>query len=187
MMAYFNAWENTAAWIYLAIHGTYGMLWVMKSQIFPDSNWEKPCSIWYGIFVIWGSLTLYWIPPFLLLWSGTQPPVWYLALCVSMYSFGVFFHFAGDMQKHTGMKLKPGKLITDGLMSLSRNINYFGELLIYLAFALLAYTPWAVLPLVLFVIFYWTPNMLRKDKVLAKMEGYDQYKKKTKRFIPFIF
>ena len=33
---YFGQWENATAWIYLAIHGTYGIMWVLKSTIFPD-------------------------------------------------------------------------------------------------------------------------------------------------------
>ena len=28
-------------------------------------------------------------------------PLWWLALCTSVYILGVFFHFASDMQKHT--------------------------------------------------------------------------------------
>ena len=31
------------------------------------------------------------------------------------------------MQKHTHLKLRPNTLISDGLFSLARNINYFGE------------------------------------------------------------
>jgi steroid 5-alpha reductase family enzyme len=187
MMTAFNQWNNPTAWAYLGLHGTYGILWVLKSQIFPDRNWEQTCSLWYGIFVIWGALTLFWIPPFLLTWRGVNGPPWMLALSISLFTFGIFFHFAGDMQKYTSMKLHPGTLITDGLMALSRNINYFGELLIYLAFGLLAYTPWALLPLALFIVSYWTPNMVRKEKILSRMEGYDDYQKKTKKFIPFIY
>ena len=28
---YFDAFENQAIWIYLGLHGTYGILWVLKS------------------------------------------------------------------------------------------------------------------------------------------------------------
>ena len=37
---YFGQWDNTTAWIYLAIHGSYGIMWVLKSAIFPDKTWE---------------------------------------------------------------------------------------------------------------------------------------------------
>jgi steroid 5-alpha reductase family enzyme len=187
MIAYFGRWSSQTAWVYLAIHGTYGLLWVAKSRLYPDRAWEQPCSLAYGIFVIWGALTLYWLPPLFLTWQGVEVPAWYLALCVSIYSFGLFFHFVGDMQKYTAMKLSPGILITDSVMSLSRNINYFGEMLIYLAFGLLAYTPWALLPLLLFMIFYWIPNMRRKEKSLSQKDGFQDYKRKTRAFFPFIF
>ena len=41
MMAWFNQWQNPTAWVYLALHGTYGILWILKGQIFPDAQWEQ--------------------------------------------------------------------------------------------------------------------------------------------------
>ncbi|MFT7413307.1 MAG: hypothetical protein ACI9J4_001679 [Paraglaciecola sp.] len=43
LLVYFEQWENVTAWIYLALHGTYGVLWVLKSRIFGDKQWEQPC------------------------------------------------------------------------------------------------------------------------------------------------
>lgn len=186
LIAWYGQWNNPTAWVYLALHGTYGLLWVLKSRIFPDQSWEKKTSLGFGL-VTWVALTTYLVPAWLIIWRNVQTPPWLLALAVSLYTFGVFFHFASDMQKHTSLKFHPNRLITDGMMALSRNINYFGEFLIYSAFALLAVTPWAFLPLGLFIIFYWIPNMRRKERMLAQMEGYAEYRARTKVFIPFIF
>ena len=41
LMAYYNDWNNLIGFIYLALHGTYGLLWITKSYIFPDKQWEK--------------------------------------------------------------------------------------------------------------------------------------------------
>jgi protein-S-isoprenylcysteine O-methyltransferase Ste14 len=186
LMAIYRQWQNPTAWVYLALHGTYGLLWVLKSHIFPDRNWEKKVTIWFGLISL-AALTLYWIPAWLLTSRSIQSPPWLLAISISIYTFGVFFHFVSDMQKHISLKLQPNTLITDGMMAYSRNINYFGELLIYLALALLAMTWLAFIPLALFVAFYWTPNMLRKEKSLAKYPGFEAYRRKVRRFIPFLF
>lgn len=186
MMAAYRQWGNTTAWIYLGLHGTYGFLWVMKSRFFPDQSWERPTGLAYGL-VIWGGLALYLVAPWIITSQAVQAPAWLLGLAVGLFGFGVFFHFAGDMQKHTSLKLQPGRLIVDGLMSLSHNINYFGEFLIYTAFALLAmhWAPFAVLALYLAII--WIPNMVRKERMLSTMEGYAEYKRKSKIFFPFLF
>jgi hypothetical protein len=184
LMALYDQWQNPTAWVYLALHGTYGLLWVLKSRIFPDRRWEQYTGLGFGL-VIWAGLTLYWIAPWLLTSRGVRAPAWYLGLCITLYAFGVFFHFAADMQKHTALKLRPG-LITDGLFALSRNPNYFGELLIYLAFALLA-VHWApFLVIALFMAVVWVPNMLRKDRSLARYPDFEAYKRQTKLFIPFL-
>jgi steroid 5-alpha reductase family enzyme len=184
LMAIYDQWRNPTAWVYLALHGSYGLLWVLKSRFFPDRQWEQRTGVGYAL-VILGGLTLYWIAPWLLTWRGVQAPGWYLGLCISLYAFGLFFHFAADMQKHTALKLRPG-LITDGLFSLSRNPNYFGELLIYLGFGLLA-MHWApILVIALFLAVIWIPNMLKKDRSLSRYPEFQAYKERTKLFIPFL-
>jgi len=49
------------------------------------------------------------------------------------------------------MEMRSKELITDRMMALSRNINYFGEFLIYLSFALLPMKWFALIPLGLFI------------------------------------
>lgn len=184
LMGIYDQWQNPTAWVYLALHGSYGLLWVLKSRFFPDRQWEQGTEVGYAL-VILGGLTLYWFAPWLLTWRGVQAPGWYLGLCASLYATGLFFHFAADMQKHTALKLQPG-LITDGLFSLSRNPNYFGELLIYLGFGLLA-MHWApILVIALFLAVIWIPNMIKKDRSLSRYPEFQAYKKRTKLFIPFL-
>jgi steroid 5-alpha reductase family enzyme len=184
LMAIYDQWRNPTAWVYLALHGSYGLLWVLKSRFFPDRQWEQRTGVGYALIIL-GGLTLYWIAPWLLTWRGVQAPGWYLGLCTSLYAFGLFFHFAADMQKHTALKFRPG-LITDGLFSLSRNPNYFGELLIYLGFGLLA-MHWApILVIALFLAVIWIPNMRKKDRSLSRYPEFQAYKERTKLFIPFL-
>ena len=44
LINYYDASSNITIWIYLGLHGTYGILWVLKSLIFPD-KWEHYKSI----------------------------------------------------------------------------------------------------------------------------------------------
>jgi protein-S-isoprenylcysteine O-methyltransferase Ste14 len=186
LMAAYGQWDNATAWVYLALHGTYGILWVLKSRIFPDKSWDRRVGWGYGL-VNWLFLTLYWVAPWLLTSRGVMAPPWYLGTCVSLFTFGIFLHFTTDMQKHTSLKLEPDTLITDGMFNRSRNMNYLGELLIYLGFGLLA-MHWApVLIIGLAVAGVWLPNMLRKDKSLARYAGFEAYRRRSKLFIPFLF
>ena len=85
------------------------------------------------------------------------------------------------------MAARPGQLIASGLFARCRNTNYLGEMLIYSAFALLARhpAPWAVnLGMWTFV---FLPNMLRKDKSLARYPGFAEYKKRSGLLLPKLF
>jgi protein-S-isoprenylcysteine O-methyltransferase Ste14 len=186
LLAVYSQGSNPTAWVYLALHGTYGLLWVLKSRFFPDRSWERRVSLGYGL-ATWAGLSLYWIAPVILMSRGVQAPLWLLGLSTSLYALGVFFHFAADIQKFTALRLNPGALITDGLFSLSRNINYFGELLIYLAFALLPLHPLPLMVLLAFLLFVWVPNMRKKEKSLERYPEFGEYKTRTRWFIPFLF
>jgi protein-S-isoprenylcysteine O-methyltransferase Ste14 len=186
LMAIYDQWDNPTAWIYLALHGTYGILWVLKSRFFPDKSWERPAT-WQLAAVTWGGLTLYWVAPWILTSRGVEAPLWYLAMCICLYTLGVFLHFAADMQKQMWLKLRPGELLNQGLWARVRNPNYFGELLIYLGFGLLAMHWLPILLLAAFVLAYWIPNMLRKDASLARYPEFPSYKAHSRLFIPLVF
>ncbi len=186
MMYYFDQFQNQTAWIYLALHGTYGLLWVAKSRIFPDRQWEKKANLIYGL-VIWGGLSLYWIAPYLIASRAQAAPAWLMATCISLFGFGVFLHFTTDMQKYIELTYNPNNLITDGLFSKVRNTNYLGELLIYLSFALLSMHWLPLLVVALFFGIVWLPNMIKKEKSLSRYPGFPEYKNKSKFFIPFLY
>jgi steroid 5-alpha reductase family enzyme len=116
-----------------------------------------------------------------------QAPGWLLGVSASMYTFGIFFHYVADMQKHIQLKYNPDHLIDDGLMTRTRNINYFGELLIYLGFGLLALHWLSLAVIALYLVVVWFPNMYKKDKSLSRYPGFAEYKRKSKLFIPFLF
>lgn len=187
LIAAYGEWENPIAWIYLGLHGTYGVAWLLKSRFFPDPSWEREVSLGYGL-ATWSILTLYLIAPWLIV-SGNagDPEAWFVGLCVAIYAIGMFLHFASDMQKHMSLQLRPGVLITEGLWSFVRNPNYLGELCIYLGFGLLAFhwAPVAVIALIVAVV--WFPNMRRKDRSLSRYPDFAAYKARTKLWIPYLW
>ena len=48
LIYFYNAYSNITIWVYLGLHGTYGVLWVLKSMIFPDKSWERRTGV-----IIW--------------------------------------------------------------------------------------------------------------------------------------
>ena len=194
LIYHFDAWNNIEAILYLALHGSYGILWVTKSYIFPDRQWEENTPVWYGL-GIWFFLSLYWISPYVIT-SGNHflefsikesNNAIFIGLCTILYVFGIFLHFTSDMQKYISLKLNPGKLITNQMFSRSRNTNYLGELCIYLGFTLLAKDYFPLIGLATIIVFVWIPNMIKKDKSLSRYPTFSDYKKKSKAFFPFFF
>ncbi len=186
MIAIYHRWDNVAALVYLAMHGAYGFLWLLKSRNFGDTQWEQPCDIADGA-KIWGALSMYWIAPWLICSRDIRPSAVWIGICVFAYAFGVFYHFAADMQKTYWMRLNRGHLLTEGLWSKLRNPNYFGELLIYAGFSSLAMHPLPLLALAIFVTLVWLPNMRRKDASLSRYPEFAAYRAQSKLFIPWLF
>ena len=97
-----------------------------------------------------------------------------------------FYTTLSDGQTYYTLKYKSG-LITEGCFARCRNTNYLGEILIYLAFAMLA-MHW--LPFIIlggFAAGLFIPNMLKKDKSLSRCSEFKTYKAKSGLFIPKLF
>tara|TARA_B100000945_G_scaffold12691_2_gene9787 strand:- start:3159 stop:3776 length:618 start_codon:yes stop_codon:yes gene_type:complete len=170
------------AWIYLSLHGTYGILWLLKEKIFPDPYFKDKIDIFTGIagFLFLGS---YWVSPFILISSQKIVSNPIVALCISLNIFGVFLHFASDSQKYFSLKIKK-ELINDGFFKRIRNTNYLGEILIYLSFAILSMSYIPILILSIFIFLVFVPRMLKKDKSLSKYPLFEKYKKNSGLILP---
>jgi protein-S-isoprenylcysteine O-methyltransferase Ste14 len=183
MFAYDNF--TIAPWIYLSLHGTYGLMWLIKDALYPDKRWEEETSTGQGLFVFL-LLGLYWIAPFILISSCVEPPSAVLALGITTNIMGILLHFGSDAQKYFTLKYRTG-LITEGFFSRCRNPNYLGEILIYLGFAILtqSWIPFAILGA--FTAGVFVPNMLKKDRSLSRYPEFAAYKQNSGLLIPKLF
>lgn len=181
LMFYFDQF-GIGAWLYLALHGTYGILWLLKDRIYPDRQWEKQVSVGFGIFA-WCALLLYWVAPWILLSSGLQPSGPVIAGSVFLVVFGTMIHYASDAQKYFTLKYQPG-LITEGFFANCRNTNYLGELMIYSGFALASCSPYGWIGIGAFFVAEFIPNMIRKDRSLSRYPEFSAYQKKSGLLFP---
>jgi len=181
LMFFYNNF-TIAPLVYLALHGTYGLLWLLKEKIFPDPYFKEKINFLTSFtgFIFLGS---YWIAPYILISSQKSVPDFIIAASISINIIGVFLHFASDTQKYFSLKLKKD-LIKEGFFKNVRNTNYLGEILIYLSFAILSmsFIPFAILAIFFFVVFL--PRMIKKDNSLKKYAEFKDYKKKTGLILP---
>jgi steroid 5-alpha reductase family enzyme len=183
MVAYQNF--TIGPWVYLALHGTYGLMWLLKDRIYPDKQWEQEIPVGTGIFTF-GALLLYWVAPFILISSGSEPPLPLIAAAISLNIMGVFLHYASDAQKYYTLKYHPG-LITEGFFARCRNTNYLGEILIYGSFAMLAQHWLPFLILAAFFAGVFLPNMRKKDQSLSRYPQFGDYKARSGLLLPRLF
>lgn len=183
MLAYQNF--TLGPWVYLSLHGTYGLLWLLKDRLYPDKQWEQEISIAQGM-LGFGMLFLYWVAPFILISSGSIPSYPLIAAAIALNILGVFLHYGSDAQKYYTLKYRSG-LITEGFFARCRNTNYLGEILIYSAFAMLAqhWLPFVILGIFAAVLFI--PNMLKKDKSLSRYPEFAEYKAHSGLLLPQLF
>jgi len=112
-------------------------------------------------------------------------------VAVALYLIGSFLNTGSEGLRHAWKKdpAHRGELYTEGLFRYSMHINYFGDLVLFTGWALLARSPWALLiPAVMFFGFRFA-NMPALDRYLAQHYGaaFDDYRVRTKRLIPFVY
>jgi len=186
MVAYQNF--STAAWVYLALHGTYGLCWLLKHLAFPDASWEKRVTFGGAVSSWLLVLGLYWVFPVLLISpvlgpDHPQPSVALMSFCIGLHTLGVVIMMAADCQKSTTLKIRKG-LITDGMFARVRHPNYLGEMMLYAAYALMVrhWIPWLILAWVWGGVF--VTNMLHKEASMSRYPEWDAYRARTGMLLP---
>src|SRR5271157_492778 len=181
---------STAAWIYLAMHGSYGLVWIIKDLAFPDPSWQHRITIGGGINAFLGVLGWYWVFGWLLI-SGVSQPAYplpdyaWFCLGISLCILGCVIMIAADAQKFFTLRVRRG-LITDGMHRYIRHPNYLGEMMIYGSFALMV---WHWLPVVVLA-WVWgglfAVNMTLKEASLSRYPEWAQYKQHSWWLLPLV-
>jgi protein-S-isoprenylcysteine O-methyltransferase Ste14 len=182
---------SAAAWIYLAMHGSYGLVWILKDLTFPDPNWQKKITIGGGINAFLGVLGQYWVFGWLLI-SGVSDPhyplpdyAWF-CLCISLCIMGCVIMIAADAQKYYTLRVKRG-LISDGMHKYVRHPNYLGEMMIYGSFALMVWHWYPVIVLAWVWLGLFAVNMVMKEASMSRYPEWAAYKKRSWWLVPLVF
>lgn len=186
LMAWFDNW-SVPAFVYLALHGTYGLCWLLKHAAFRDPRWDVRVTPGGALMSFLTVLGPYWVAPVLvvtpILGQRPGPAAWLIGTAIAAHTAGLALMMAADAQKYFTLRARPG-LITDGLFARTRNPNYLGEMMVYGSYALLArhWLPWAILAFVWGVLFL--PNMLMKDQSLSRYPEWAGYRARSGLLFP---
>lgn len=137
------------------------------------------------------AFALYYIG-FAIFGYGSNAPVGIIDYAgIAIFLFGSYLNSFSEYQRYIWKKDpgNKGKIYTEKLFSRSMHINYFGDLLWVIGYSLgthNVYSFWIPVLLFLFFAFY---NIPKLDTYLAEKykDQFQNYKIKTKKFIPYIY
>jgi len=184
LLMYLYQNQSIQAWVYLGLHGTYGICWLLKDRVFPDPNWESRITFGGALVAVLFVLGPYWLIPWILI-SGISTgasPAW-LAVAIAVHTLGIAIMLTADAQKFFTLRHKRG-LITDGMFRHVRHPNYLGEMMIYGSYAVVAWHwfPWLLLLLVWTLLF--RTNMLMKESSMSRYPEWPAYRARTGMLLP---
>lgn len=141
-----------------------------------------------GLFMLIISLPIYYVN-----FSSAISIDIYDYIGIVIFIIGFFFETMGDYQL-ARFKKDPenkGKLITAGLWKITRHPNYFGEALIWWGLALFALNypgGWKTLisPIMITWLLRFVSGVPMLEKKYAGRPDWEEYRKKTAPFVPFI-
>jgi protein-S-isoprenylcysteine O-methyltransferase Ste14 len=185
LMRYFGNYSTTA-YVYAALHGSYGLIWLLKEAVCPDPSWKAKVTVVSALSACAAVLGPYWLAPYLLITSGYEASNAVIGGSIFAYALGVVLMVGSDAQKYFVLKERKG-LITDGFFARVRNPNYLGEMMLYGSFAALSghWVPWAVLAWVWCGVF--APNILMKEARMSRHGRiWDSYTARAGMLLPKI-
>ena len=185
LMNYFQNY-STCGYIYLGLHGTYGLVWLLKDQIMPDKNWESKATLPSATLSFSSVLLPYWIIAYMTIKNKHFISNPRLCWCVSIHTMGCVLMMSSDSQKYFTLLYQPG-LISSGWFKKIRNINYLGEMMIYGSYAGVSqsWVSWMILGSIWASLFI--PNIINKDIRNLKKDGGSEYFRTSWSLIPFIW
>jgi len=193
LMIYINDCWSFPSCVYAACHGVYGVVWLCKEALYPDTLWTTPVTPGSGLVLFLSLAASFWTNITVLTSTcdprmDPSPPQ--LMVLLSFFILGIWLHHTSDCQKYFVLQASPG-LITTGLWSHSRNPNYLGELFILGSFAGFGWNQpawwWSWLMLGVTLGANMAPAIMGKERSLARYPGWCDYTSKSGLIFPNFF
>ena len=120
-----------------------------------------------------------------------EPLGWLTYFAVFLYFLGSYLNTGSEFLRKRWKQAPThkGRLYTEGLFRHTRHINYFGDELLFIGYALLTGSPWALIVPGLMVFGFVFVNIPMLDAYLKKKYGaeFDAYALRTKKFVPYLY
>lgn len=156
------------------------MFYLLKRRI----PWDEAFSIPFAF-------AIYYVGFALLGYSTNNPVNFITVFAIVLFLLGSFLNTGSELMRDKWKKdqAHAGKLYTSGLFKYAMHINYFGDFLWVSAYAIITRNVYAILIPIFIFCFFAFYNIPKLDSYLASKYGpqFDVYRKKTKRFIPFVY
>lgn len=180
--------SNLRQVIYLCLHISYCLWWFLEQWFYPQRRqlFSEPASPAGFIFTLLFIGVFYALPGYLAFTNPAPLSLVTAAVALPLYIFGSLVNASADVQKITAKQSNAG-LVQDGLWRFSRNVNYFGDLLRYLSFSVLAGSIWAYLTPSAVALLYLQRISQKETAMRAKYPDFTEYEQLSARLIPFIW
>lgn len=174
--------------IYLCLHISYCSWWLLEQWLFPQRRqmFGEQVGITGFIFSLLFVGVLYALPGYLAFTNSVPISMMTVGIALPLFIFGTLINTAADVQKLTAKQFNAG-LVRDNIWRLSRNINYFGDLLRYLSFSIVAGSIWAYLVPSIITALYLQRINQKEQSMTSKYPEYTEYQQSSTRLIPFIW
>jgi protein-S-isoprenylcysteine O-methyltransferase Ste14 len=175
--------------IYLSLHISYCLWWLLEQWLFPERR-RQLFSERVGPAGFAGALlfigVLYTLPGLLAFLNPVPIAPAAVALALGLFSFGSLINASADVQKTTAKAMGAG-LVSDGIWRRVRHVNYLGDLLRYLSFAVVAGNGWAYLVPGLVLMIYLQRIGAKEEQMARKYPGFRAYQQRSSRLLPGIW
>lgn len=174
--------------LYLCLHISYCTWWLLEQWFYPQRRqlFNEPIGLIGFISALIFVGIFYAMPGYFAFTNPTPLSLTTAAIALPLYIFGSLINASADVQKMTAKQFETG-LVKDNIWRFSRNINYFGDILRYLSFSVVAGSIWAYLVPSSIAILYIQRMLQKEQQMVVKYPEYEEYKRSTARFIPFIW
>lgn len=166
--------------IIIFIRLAFMMIVFLKRKI----PWQESVSVPFAF-------ALYYIGFSILVLPTNKTIDWIDILAIFLFLFGCYLNSWSEYQRNKWKfnTENKGRIYTEGLFKYSRHINYFGDILWVTAYSVITRNWYSItLPIFIFCFFAFY-NAPKLDNYLKSKYGneYDEYAKKTKMLIPFLY